>query len=103
MIRRKGGSRFKKRRNHKYMNYLDIELLAGTECDGECGRWATDKAHLDDKGTGGYDAGNVALLCRWCHIESEKRVDKWIAERGVDLRAKAVQRWETYQNAQKGA
>jgi hypothetical protein len=70
------------------MAWMLEQVEAGRPCDGECGRLATARCHLDAKGTGGYDLGNVVLLCAWCHQASEKRADAYEAETGIPFRAK---------------
>ncbi len=60
-------------------------------CDG-CGRWRwTVRCHLDAKGSGGADLGNVVLMDPTCHDQQEKRTDAWIADHGVDLWARAAE------------
>ena len=83
--RGKKGSLFPHRRHPKFMAWMLAKAEAGQACDG-CGRWRSlDRAHLVAEGSGGDDLGNVVLLDRECHTASEKRVDAWIAETGVDL------------------
>lgn len=92
-LRTKGGSRFPKRRDPKFMAWMAQQLLDWRRCDCGCGRRATTRAHLDAKGNGGYDRGNVVLLTWWpCHCKQEKRTDAFNAERGCDLYA-AAKRW----------
>lgn len=79
------------------MAWLLVKLVYGHLCDAECGRMATDRAHLDPKSRGGDDKGNVALLCRECHTAQEKRTEYFEKERGVDLRAKAKVHLTEYQ------
>jgi len=92
-VKRKGGSRFPKRRDRRYMIWLLEQLKLGARCDGECGRPAEHRAHLIPKGSGGDDRLNVALLCGRCHERQEKRVQAYIDETGNDLFWKAA-RWD---------
>ncbi len=88
-LKARGGHSFPKRRNPKFMSWILEKCRERRPCDG-CQRWRwLERAHLAAKGSGGYDAGNLALLCSSCHEASEKRVDAWIAETGVDLYERA--------------
>ena len=87
--KRKGGSRFPKRRDPEFMAWMLARLLEWLLCDAECGRRAKDRARLDAKGNGGDDRNNVVLLCVTCHRRQEKRTGAFIRETGIDLRAKA--------------
>ena len=94
--KRKGGSRFPKRRDPEFMAWMLARLLEWLPCDAECGRRAKHRSHLYPKGNGGYDRHNVVLLCRTCHGRQEKRTKAFIKERGVDLFAKAKGWTERY-------
>ena len=87
-LRARGNSAFPHRRHPEFMKWMRAKCEDGPRpCDG-CKRWRyLERAHLVAKGSGGYDVGNIALLCTACHTTSEKRVDAWIAETGRDLYA----------------
>lgn len=90
-LRQRGtrGSAFPHRRNPDYWHWLGLELLARRRCDA-CGvQYAQDRAHLVPRSRAGNDRENIALLCRRCHRLSEKRVERFIQESGVDLYAQA--------------
>lgn len=74
------------------MAWLRVQLVCGVPCDA-CGGRATDRAHLEARGSGGYDRLNVVLLCRRCHERQEKRTDLFCKEIGVDLWVRAAQ-WD---------
>ena len=86
----KRGSLFPHRRHPKFMRWMLVKLKEGPrECDG-CGRWRwTVRCHLDAKGNGGWDLGNVVLMCDGpgdtCHRKQEKRTDAFISESGRDV------------------
>jgi len=91
-IKRRGGSRFPRRRDPKFMAWMVEQIRRGVWCDA-CGRQrASARAHLDAKGSGGFDRGNTVLLCdgpEGCHRLQEKRTAAFCRERGVDLQAQA--------------
>ncbi len=90
-LKARGKSMFPGQRQPEFMAWMYWKMKAGPRpCDG-CKRWRwTVRAHLDPKGRGAPDEWNVCLLCPSCHSASEKRVDAWIAETGIDLWAKAA-------------
>lgn len=100
-LRRKGGSRFPKRRDPLYMLWLGERLLERPPCDACKQNRATERAHLDAKGSGGYDRLNIALLCAPCHHRQEKRTDLFMRETGADLYAAAA-RWDNLYVAETG-
>ena len=68
-------------------------------CDG-CKRWRwTVRCHLDAKGNGGPDLGNVVLMDPTCHDRQEKKTEKFEREMSVDLRGKAQRYAEQYDRA----
>ena len=84
-LKARGGSMYPHKRHPKFMAWMLEKCRERRPCDG-CGRWRwLERAHLVAKGSGGNDCGGVSLLCRSCHMASEKRVDAWIAETGRDL------------------
>lgn len=98
-LKRKGGSRYPKRRDAKFMAWMLHQLKAGRVCDGCGSKWARQRAHVQAKGSGGDDRGNVVLLCVSCHGDQEKRTAAFCREKGVDLYAKA-ERWAARYEAQ---
>ena len=103
-IKRKGkGSAFPHRRDPKYMAWLlDKLAFQRPPCDGGCGRPACLRAHIKPRSRGGDDRNNVVLLDMECDWQSEKRMDRWMAEHpGVDLYATA-KRWTAQYDAERG-
>ncbi len=80
---------FPKRRDPTYMDWLRHQLLSVVDCDADCGKIATERAHLIPKSRGGDDRMNVSLLCHGCHEKQEKRTDRFCIETGVGLHRKA--------------
>lgn len=117
-LRNRSGRLFPQSSEDKaYFDALGQLLLeAGRlRCDG-CGRQAyCSRAHLEPRSRGGRDRNNIALLCEsesgytndyvtvadviGCHPQSEKRVEQFAAETGVDLWAKARYRTERFDEA----
>lgn len=69
-------------------------------CDG-CGQWRwTVRCHLDAKGSGGDDIGNVCLMCDGpgdtCHRIQEKDTARFCRRFCVDLFAKATEYGHRY-------
>jgi hypothetical protein len=101
-LKAKGGSRYPHRRHPKFMRWMLERLREGQPCDCGCAHWATDRAHLIAKGSGGDDHGNVVLLWRECHGLQEKRTSVFCALRGVNLWAIAKQWAERYDRETSG-
>lgn len=94
-IRRKGKSRFEKRRDRAYTDW--IKTLPCFVARAEC--WSiVDPAHVfKTRGGGEYDRGKVVPLCRRHHGEQEGRTDAFNAKYGVDLRAEARRLQRVYE------
>ena len=103
-LRNRGRSSFPHKRQPKFMRWMLAKAKEGArECDG-CGRWRwTVRAHLDPKGNGAPDIGNVVLLCDGpgdtCHRLQEKRTDAFISESGRDLYAKGRRYEREYEDS----
>ncbi len=89
-LKARGGSMYPHKRHPKFMAWMYRKMKESPRpCDG-CGRWRwTVRCHLDAKGNGGWDLGNVVLMDPTCHDRQEKRTDRFIEETGVDLWARA--------------
>jgi 5-methylcytosine-specific restriction endonuclease McrA len=66
-------TRFPRRRDPAFMQFMARQIEAGRPCDNGCGRMAVHRAHLKPRSRGGDDKGNVALCCKSCHDHYEKR------------------------------
>ena len=82
-LRAKGGSRFPKRRDRAYTDW--ISSLPCTVASREC--WGRiDPAHIGrTRGAGAYDRGEVAPLCRFHHRQQEGRTAAFCERYGVNL------------------
>ena len=93
-LKARGGSMFPHMRQPEFMRWMYRKMKEGPRpCDG-CGRWRwTVRAHLDPKGNGAPDLGNVALICDGpgdtCHRVQEKDTERFCERSSRDLYQRA--------------
>ena len=83
-IKRKGGSRFPKRRDKKYTDWI-----RGQRCIVKICKKPGEPAHLKTRGSGGYDRKNIVPLCRFHHQCQEGKTEAFELEYGLDLQDQA--------------
>lgn len=95
--KRKGRSRFPKRRDPDFMDWFRAQQF-------RCGIWVcrkpADPAHVVSQGAGGKDLGNVARLCRYHHqVQHQHGWQRILDEYGFDGAADAKLVAELYEDA----
>jgi len=80
------------------MAWMLIQAQNGARCEvdsADCDYWPAgmaERAHLEPKGSGGTDKGNVCFLCHKHHELQEKRTEWFEQHFRVNLRDRA-ERW----------
>lgn len=78
-IKKRGGSRFPKRRDYDYQSWIRQKPCI------ICGTTPVDGAHVKTKGSGGDDVGNMVPLCRTHHMEQEGRTREFEKRHQISL------------------
>lgn len=91
-LKSKGGSRFPKRRNKPYRDWIkghDCAVRTHGVRQSDCGtrpnRYKIEAAHVETKNSGGYDRGNLLPLCPKHHDEQEGHIGEFQDKYGMDL------------------
>ena len=91
-LKGKGGSRFPKRRNKPYRDWIKGQNCAvatyavrKSDCGTRPNRYRIEAAHVETKGSGGYDRGNLLPLCPKHHDEQEGHIDEFQEQYGMNL------------------